>query len=113
MISLYRTAITPIQSPTHHPMASTPVTGKPVIPTAPSTPASNSAVPASSGLIEYTRYLQRQNWRLRSEKAAETIKALPPLQVTLSFAISAYVCLQVLANLSFLLHSDRIRTAIY
>ncbi|CAG7835265.1 unnamed protein product [Allacma fusca] len=64
-------ATTPLQSPGHAPPANT--QGQPVLASAPSGPA-------SCGLIEYTRYLQRQNWKLKSEKTAKALKKLPPLK---------------------------------
>lgn len=37
--------------------------------------------PASEGLIEYTRHLQRELWRMRSQKVVENLKNLPPLEL--------------------------------
>jgi len=35
----------------------------------------------SSSLIEYTRFLQQQNWRLKSQRFLENMKKLKPLDV--------------------------------
>lgn len=47
---------------------------------------SNAAIgsgmgPASDGLIEYTRHLQRELWRMRSQKVVDNLKKLPPLEL--------------------------------
>lgn len=44
--------------------------------------SSGGSIGASSdSLIEYTRYLQRQNWRLQSQQLIENLRKLPPIQV--------------------------------
>lgn len=37
--------------------------------------------PASEGLIEYTRHLQRELWRMKSQKVVDNLKNLPPLEL--------------------------------
>lgn len=45
--------------------------------------ASTTGSYTSESLIEYTRHLQRQNWRLKSQKLVENLRKLPQLQVRL------------------------------
>jgi dynactin 1 len=68
-------ATTPLQSPGHASAPSSQGQGQ-----GQTTMASAPTGPASSGMIEYTRYLQRQNWKLKSEKTAKALKKLPPLK---------------------------------
>ncbi|ODN04996.1 Dynactin subunit 1 [Orchesella cincta] len=62
-------ASTPLQSPIHGIQSSAQQIG--------SASAGSGAV--SEGLIDYTRHLQRELWRLRSQKLVENLKNLPPL----------------------------------
>ncbi|XP_035714495.1 dynactin subunit 1 isoform X3 [Folsomia candida] len=65
-------------SPMHSPsVGHTPVqsAGTPML-------SSGGSIGASSdSLIEYTRYLQRQNWRLQSQQLIENLRKLPPIQL--------------------------------
>ena len=76
---------------------------------------STATGPESSSLIEYTRFLQRQNWRMRSEKVVDTLRKLPPLngpkkdndalnQLDKEFWLLKRVCLSLL----FLIHTIKI-----
>jgi dynactin 1 len=69
-------ASSPVQSPSHH--------GSQPTPTIPAgTPISGMPISnvSSEGLIDYTRHLQRQNWRLKSEQLVENLRKLPRIQV--------------------------------
>jgi len=74
-------ASSPVQSPSHHgSQHQTPTipTGTTVLGSI-SIPSTNSTT--SEGLIEYTRHLQRQNWRLKSQQLVEDLRKLPKIQV--------------------------------
>jgi hypothetical protein len=68
-----------IASPLHSPSIShTPIQSAGT----PTSFGNNSTIGASSeSLVEYTRYLQRQNWRLRSQQLVDNLRKLPPIQV--------------------------------
>jgi dynactin 1 len=69
---------TPLQSPAHE-LYNTSMSGSQLSPVGFNT-TSHSGLPSST-LIEYTRFLQRQNWRLRSAQVAANMKKLKPLDL--------------------------------